>query len=133
MSQARGGKAGASQARGGKAGARQARGGKAGARDAHVVRVVLPAHLRTLAGVQGEVSLAVAGSVTQRSVLDELEARFSTLGGTIRDRSTARRRPFVRFFACAQDLSHEPPDAPLPEEVASGKEPFVVLGAIAGG
>ncbi len=100
---------------------------------AHDVRVVLPAHLRTLAGVQGEVCVSIVGRVTQRSILDELEARFPTLGGTIRDRATARRRPFVRFFACAEDLSHEPPDAPLPEEVASGREPFIVLGAIAGG
>jgi molybdopterin synthase sulfur carrier subunit len=100
---------------------------------ARPVRVVLPAQLRTLAGVQGEVSVAVAGCVTQRSVLDGLEDRFPALRGTIRDQATARRRPFVRFFACAQDVSHEAPDTPLPAEVATGKEPFVVLGAIAGG
>jgi molybdopterin synthase sulfur carrier subunit len=101
--------------------------------EARTVRVVLPAHLRTLAGVSGEVAVAVAGCVTQRSVLDGLEERFPVLRGTIRDRATARRRPFVRFFACEQDVSHEAPDAPLPDDVAAGKEPFVVLGAIAGG
>jgi hypothetical protein len=101
--------------------------------EAQDVRVVLPLHLRDLAGVEGEVSVMVAGSVTQRSVLDALEARFPVLGGTIRDRATARRRPFLRFFACEEDLSDEPPDAELPEEVASGHEPFIVLGAIAGG
>jgi sulfur-carrier protein len=102
--------------------------------EARDVRVVLPAHLRTLAGGVGrEVSVAVVGDITQRTVLDALEARFPTLGGTIRDRATARRRPFVRFFACEEDLSHEPPDALLPDEVASGREPFIVLGAIAGG
>jgi sulfur-carrier protein len=100
---------------------------------AHDVRVVLPTHLRTLAGAPREVSVAVLGEVTQRSVLDALEANFPTLGGTIRDRATARRRPFIRFFACQEDLSHEPPDALLPDEVASGREPFIVLGAIAGG
>ncbi|HVC15214.1 MAG TPA: hypothetical protein VND62_10190 [Acidimicrobiales bacterium] len=97
------------------------------------VRVVLPAHLRTLAGVQREVIVTVVGPVTQRRVLDALEACFPTLGGTIRDRATARRRPFLRFFACAEDLSHDPPDTVLPDEVASGKEPFIVLGAISGG
>ena len=97
------------------------------------VRVVLPAHLRTLAGVHGEVKVAVAGPVTQRSVLDALEGRFPTLGGTIRDRASARRRPYLRFFACSEDLSHGEPDDPLPEEVASGREPFIVLGAISGG
>jgi molybdopterin synthase sulfur carrier subunit len=101
------------------------------------VRVVLPAHLRTLAGVDGNVDLEVEadedGAVTQRAVLDALEARYPTLGGTVRDRASGRRRPFVRFFACSEDLSHEPPDAPLPQEVADGKEPFIVLGAIAGG
>ena len=102
-------------------------------REAHDVRVVLPAHLRTLAGVGREVSISVVGDVTQHSVLDALEARFPTLGGTIRDRATGRRRPFVRFFACEEDLSHELPDAPLPDEVVSGREPFIVLGAIAGG
>ena len=100
---------------------------------AHDVRVVLPAHLRTLASVGREVSIPVVGEVTQRSVLDALESLFPTLAGTIRDRATARRRPFVRFFACEEDLSHEPPDAPLPDAVASGREPFIVLGAIAGG
>lgn len=101
------------------------------------VRVVLPAHLRTLAGVGGEVVLEVApdpaGAVTQRCILDALESRFPELGGTVRDRATARRRPFVRFFACSEDVSHEPPDAPVPAPVASGQEPFIVLGAIAGG
>lgn len=101
--------------------------------DARAVRVVLPAHLRTLAGVRGEVDVLVDGDVTQRSVLDALEARFPTLGGTVRDRATGHRRPFVRFFACEEDLSHEPPDAPLPDAVAAGREPFIVLGAIAGG
>ena len=102
-------------------------------REARDVRVVLPAHLRTLAGVHGEVSVPVVGCVTQRSVLDALEERLPVLGGTIRDRATARRRPFVRFFACAEDRSHDPPDALLPDEVAPGREPFIVLGAIAGG
>lgn len=101
------------------------------------VRVVLPAHLRTLAGVGGNVDLEVGtdagGAVTQRAVLDALESRYPALGGTVRDRATGRRRPFVRFFACSEDLSHESPDAPLPQEVADGKEPFIVLGAIAGG
>jgi len=100
----------------------------------HDVRVVLPAHLRTLAGgVAREISVPIVGVVTQRSVLDALESSFPTLRGTIRDRATARRRPFVRFFACEEDLSHEPPDAPLPDDVASGRQPFIVLGAIAGG
>jgi sulfur-carrier protein len=98
-----------------------------------MIRVVLPAHLRTLARVDGEVRLEVPGPVTQRSVLDALEARHPVLRGTIRDRVTQRRRAFVRFFACKQDLSHEPPDIPLPEAVATGAEPFVVLGAMAGG
>ena len=101
--------------------------------EAHEVRVVLPHHLRTLAGVRGEVSVAVVGPVTQRTVLDALEARFPTLGGTIRDRATGGRRPFLRFFACADDLSHEAPDDPLPDEVVTGREPFIVLGAISGG
>ncbi|MGH8989023.1 MAG: MoaD/ThiS family protein [Acidimicrobiales bacterium] len=100
---------------------------------ARLVRVVLPAQLRILAGVEHEVWVDVVGEVTQRSVLDALESRFPTLGGTIRDRSTARRRPFVRFFVGEEDLSHEAPDFPLPAAVASGHEPFVVLGAIAGG
>jgi molybdopterin synthase sulfur carrier subunit len=98
-----------------------------------MIRVVLPAHLRKLAHVQGEVHLEVEGPVTQRSVLDALEARFPMLRGTIRDHDTHRRRPLVRFFACSDDLSHEPPDAPLPDAVATGAEPFLVVGAIAGG
>jgi len=98
-----------------------------------MIRVVLPAHLRTLAHVDGEVMLAVEGPVTQRSVLDALEARYPMLSGTLRDHITKQRRPFVRFFACEEDLSHESPDAPLPEAVANGTEPFLVVGAIAGG
>jgi molybdopterin synthase sulfur carrier subunit len=98
-----------------------------------MIRVVLPAHLRTLAHVDGEVKLDVEGQVTQRSVLDALEARYPMLRGTLRDHVTQQRRPFVRFFACAEDLSHEPPDAPLPDAVAKGTEPFLVVGAIAGG
>lgn len=98
-----------------------------------MIRVVLPGHLRRLAEVDGEVELAVAGPVTQRAVLDALEARYPVLRGTIRDHATARRRAFVRFFACEADLSHEPPDAPLPDAVASGAEPFLVVGAMAGG
>ena len=98
-----------------------------------MIRVILPHHLRTLAHVGAEVTLDVAGPVTQRSVLDALEARYPTLRGTIRDHVTQRRRPFVRFFACEQDLSHESPDAPLPGAVASGAEPFLIVGAIAGG
>ncbi len=98
-----------------------------------MIRVVLPAHLRTLAHVNGDVELEVAGQVTQRSVLDALEARYPMLRGTIRDQVTQERRPFLRFFACEEDLSHEPPDAPLPGAVASGAEPFWIIGAIAGG
>jgi molybdopterin converting factor small subunit len=98
-----------------------------------MIRVVLPAHLRTLAGVDGEVKLDVEGQATQRSVLDALEARCPRLRGTIRDQVTHQRRAFVRFFACEQDLSHESPDAPLPEAVATGTEPFLVVGAMAGG
>ena len=98
-----------------------------------MIRVVLPFHLRTLAKVSGEVELCVEGSPTQRSVLDALEARYPVLQGTIRDHVTLKRRAFLRIFACEQDLSLEPPDAPLPEAVASGKEPFLVVGAIAGG
>jgi hypothetical protein len=98
-----------------------------------MIRVVLPHHLRTLAQVGSEVTLAVEGPVTQRSVLDALEARYPMLRGAIRDHVTQQRRPFLRFFACEEDLSHEPPDAPLPEAVASGAEPFIVIGAIAGG
>jgi molybdopterin converting factor small subunit len=98
-----------------------------------MIRVVLPAHLRKLAHVDGEVQVEVAGPVTQRTVLDAVEARYPMLRGTIRDHTTQKRRAFVRFFACEQDLSHEAPDAPLPEAVASGKEAFLVIGAIAGG
>ena len=98
-----------------------------------MIRVVLPYHLQTLAQTGGEVMLEVKGQVTQRSVLDALEARYPMLRGTIRDQVTQQRRPFLRFFACQQDLSHELPDTPLPEAVASGAEPFLVIGAIAGG
>ena len=98
-----------------------------------MIRVVLPAHLRTLAQVDGEVELEVAGQVTQRSVLDALEARYPVLRGTIRDHDGGPRRAFVRFFACEQDLSHEPPDAPLPDAVATGAEPYLIVGAMAGG
>lgn len=98
-----------------------------------MIRVVLPAHLRNLAGVHGEVSLEVQGAVTQRSVLDALEQRYPVLAGTIRDRETQKRRAFVRFFACDEDLSHDPPDSPLPARVVAGEEPFCVVGAIAGG
>jgi molybdopterin synthase sulfur carrier subunit len=98
-----------------------------------MIRVVLPQHLRTLAQVDGEVALPVEGPATQRAVLDALEARYPMLRGTLRDHVTHRRRPFIRFFACAQDLSHEPPDAPLPDLVARGTEPLLVVGAMAGG
>jgi molybdopterin synthase sulfur carrier subunit len=98
-----------------------------------MIRVVLPMHLRTLARVDGEVQLRVEGKATQRSVLDALEARYPMLRGTIRDHATQRRRAFLRFFACEQDLSHESPDDPLPDAVAEGAEPFLVVGAIAGG
>jgi sulfur-carrier protein len=98
-----------------------------------MIRVILPAHLRTLARVDDEVQLQVDEQVTQRAVLDALEMRYPMLRGTIRDHVTQRRRPFVRFFACEQDLSHELPDAPLPDAVASGTEPFLVVGAMAGG
>lgn len=98
-----------------------------------MIRVVLPQHLRTLARVEGEVTLHVDGVVTQRSVLDALEARYPTLRGTIRDHVTQKRRPFLRFFACQEDVSLDPPDAPLPDAVASGAQPFMVVGAIAGG
>ena len=97
------------------------------------VRVILPAHLRALAAVDGDVHLDVVGAPTQRSVLDALEARFPVLAGTIRDRGTGQRRAFVRFFACGQDLSHDPPDTALPDLVAQGAEPFMVVGAWAGG
>jgi len=98
-----------------------------------MIRVVLPAHLRTLARVDGDVELQVEGPVTQRSMLDALEERYPMLHGTIRDHVTQQRRPFLRFFACGEDLSHEPPDAPLPDAVSSGAEPFFIIGAIAGG
>ena len=98
-----------------------------------MIRVVLPAHLRTLARIQGEVELAVAGQVTQCSVLDALEARYPVLQGTIRDHDTRRRRAFIRFFACQQDLSHDEPDSTLPEEVVTGIEPYMIVAAMAGG
>ena len=98
-----------------------------------MIRVVLPKHLRTLARVNGEVELHVEGPATQRSVLDALEASYPMLCGTIRDHVTGQRRPFLRFFACEQDLSHEPPDSPLPDSVATGAEAFLIVGAIAGG
>src|SRR5438045_3410880 len=98
-----------------------------------MIRVVLPAHLRTLARVEGEVTLAVAEPVTQRSIINALEGQFPMLRGTVRDQLTQRRRSFVRFFACEQDISHESPDKPLPEAVADGTEPFLIVGAIAGG
>ena len=98
-----------------------------------MIRIRLPEHLRTLAYIDGEVQLHLDGDVTQRAVLDALEARYPVLRGTIRDHVTLQRRAFLRFFACEQDLSHEPPDAPLPDAVASGDEPFLVVGAVAGG
>ncbi len=98
-----------------------------------MIRIVLPPHLRTLARVDGEVELEVAGAVTQRSVLDALETRYPMLRGTMRDHVAQLRRPLVRFFACGEDLSHESPDAPLPDAIASGSEPFLIIGAIAGG
>jgi molybdopterin synthase sulfur carrier subunit len=98
-----------------------------------MIRVVLPAHLRSLARVQGEVTIGIEGPVTQRSILDALEASYPALRGTIRDQHRQERRAFVRFFACEQDVSHESPDAPLPEAVAAGVEPFLIVGAIAGG
>jgi molybdopterin synthase sulfur carrier subunit len=98
-----------------------------------MIRVVLPAHLRRLASVNGEVRLDVAGPVSQRSVLDALEGRYPMLRGTIRDQETQKRRAFIRFFACEEDLSHDAPDAPLPEAVASGAEPYLIVGAMAGG
>ena len=98
-----------------------------------MIRVVLPAHLRDLAQVSGEIQLDVDGAATQRSILDALEAHYPQLRGTIRDQVTLQRRPFVRFFACEEDLSHESPDLPLPEPVAAGAEPFYVIGAMAGG
>ena len=98
-----------------------------------MIRVVLPAHLRKLAHVDGEVSLEIAGQITQRSILDALEARYPMLRGTIRDHASGKRRAFVRFFACGEDLSHESPDTPLPEAIATGTQPFMIDGAIAGG
>ena len=98
-----------------------------------MIRVILPQHLRSLAGVEGEVTLAVDGTVTQSSILDALEARYPMLRGTLRDHATHQRRPLVRFFACEEDVSHLPSDTPLPEAVASGSEPFLIVGAIAGG
>jgi sulfur-carrier protein len=101
--------------------------------ESSMIRVILPPHLRTLAQVRGDVELEVASPVTQRSVLDALEIRYPMLCGTIRDHVTQQRRPFLRFFACDEDLSHESPDAPLPDAVALGTEPLIILGAIAGG
>jgi molybdopterin synthase sulfur carrier subunit len=98
-----------------------------------MIRVVLPAHLRSLVRISGEMQLDVNGNVTLHSVLDALEANYPVLRGTIRDHVTHKRRPFVRFFACSRDLSHEPPDAPLPEAVLAGDEPFLIVGAMAGG
>ncbi|MBC5800255.1 MAG: MoaD/ThiS family protein [Candidatus Eremiobacteraeota bacterium] len=98
-----------------------------------MIRVVLPAHLRTLAHVDGEVALDINGEATQRSVLDALESRYPMLRGTMRDQATQARRPFMRFFACERDVSHQPPDAPLPAAVTTGNEPFLIVGAIAGG
>jgi sulfur-carrier protein len=98
-----------------------------------MIRVTLPPHLRKLARIDADVTLEIAGQITQRSVLDALEARYPMLCGTVRDQVTHQRRAFVRFFACGQDLSHEPPDAPLPDAVAAGAEPFMIVGAIAGG
>jgi sulfur-carrier protein len=98
-----------------------------------MIRVMLPYHLRTLARVDGEVEVAVTGPVTQKSILDALEAAYPVLRGTIRDHGKDVRRPWLRFFACEQDLSHEPPDAPLPDAIATGAEPFMIVGAIAGG
>jgi molybdopterin synthase sulfur carrier subunit len=98
-----------------------------------MIRVVLPAHLRTLAKVDGEVSLDLGGEVTQSAILTAIEQRYPMLAGTIRDHGTLKRRPFIRFFACGEDLSHESPDSPVPEQVVKGAEPFMVVGAIAGG
>jgi hypothetical protein len=98
-----------------------------------MIRVKIPTHLRTLARVRSEVELHIEGPITQRSILDALEAQYPMLRGTIRDHVTQQRRPFIRFFACGQDLSHDPPDDPLPDEIVQGKEPFLVVGAMAGG
>ena len=98
-----------------------------------MIRVVLPAHLRTLARVDGEVTVAVEGPATRRAILDALEAEYPVLRGTIRDHVTGERRPFLRFFACAEDVSHDPQDAALPDEITGGREPFLIVGALAGG
>jgi molybdopterin synthase sulfur carrier subunit len=98
-----------------------------------VIQVVIPAHLRTLAGVTGDVTLKVEGEVTRRSILDALEKQYPMLRGTILEHASGERRPFLRFFACSEDVTHESPDAPLPQEIASGAEPFYIIGAIAGG
>lgn len=98
-----------------------------------MIRVILPAHLRTLARVEGEVSLQIAAPVTSRAIVDAIEAQYPALRGTIRDHGTQKRRPLVRFFACEQDISHDSPDAPLPEVIVTGKEPFLIIGAMAGG
>lgn len=98
-----------------------------------MITVVMPAHLRTLAGVTGDVELEIEGAVTRQSILNALETRYPMLRGTIRDHGSGERRPFLRFFACSEDITHEPADAPLPEEIASGAEPFYIIGAIAGG
>ncbi|HLA11929.1 MAG TPA: MoaD/ThiS family protein [Pyrinomonadaceae bacterium] len=98
-----------------------------------MIRVVVPAHLRTLAGVSGDIELDIEGEVTRRAILDALEARYPMLRGTIREHVSGERRPFLRFFVCGEDITHESPDAPLPQEIVSGREPFYVIGAIAGG
>lgn len=97
------------------------------------IRVIIPAHLRTLTGVTGEVHVDLAGPATVQAILDELESRYPVLRGTVRDQRTGKRRPLVRFFACEQDLSHDPMDAPLPEPIAAGREPFMIVGSMAGG
>src|SRR5215510_5861925 len=112
---------------------RSSRGAVSGGPDLVMIRVVLPAHLRTLAGVKGDVTLEIEGAVTRQSILDALESRYPMLRGTIREHASRERRPFLRFFACGEDVTHESPDAPLPQEIASGAEPFYVIGAIAGG
>ena len=125
--------AGAKTAGAATAGAATAGAATAGSGATSSVRLILPAHLRGMAKVDGEVRLEISGAVTQRAVLDALEARFPMLRGTIRDRATARRRAFVRFYACGQDRSHDDPDDPLPPQIASGEEPLMVVGAMAGG
>ena len=125
--------AGADAAGADAAGAARAGAATAGSGATSSVRLILPAHLRGMAKVDGEVGLEIDGLVTQRAVLDALEARFPMLRGTIRDRATARRRAFVRFYACGQDRSHDDPDDPLPPQIASGEEPLMVVGAMAGG